>query len=430
MVQNLLVLGLQWGDEGKGKVIDALSSGFDIIVRFQGGANAGHTVHVGQEKFVLHLLPSGILRPGKLCVIGNGVVADPECLLEEIEALRGRSIQVSPDNLAVSDRAHVVMPYHKLLDGLQEAALGKGRIGTTRRGIGPCYADQAARLGLRFAELVQPERLERRLRALIEMKNREVTLLYGAEPLDADKVCAQYREYGERLRPYVRDTAALLSEAVRRGRSILLEGAQGTLLDVNFGTYPYVTSSNVTAGGAAVGSGIPPTRIDRVLGVVKAYCTRVGDGPFPTEQDNETGRLLRERGHEYGATTGRPRRCGWLDAVALRHAVAINGVTSIALMLTDVLSALKTIKACTAYELDGRRVADFPADAEVLARVRPVYEEFPGWQSDISPVRLIDDLPRAARDYVAAVERIGGAPVQMVSVGPERDQIARRRADA
>ena len=426
MSENLLVLGMQWGDEGKGKVIDALAEGYDIIARFQGGANAGHTVHVGDQKFVLHLLPSGILHPGKLCIIGNGVVADPECLLEEIDSLHERGVDVSRENLALSDRAHVVLPYHKLMDGLQESALGEQKIGTTNRGIGPCYADKAARTGLRFGDMMRPDTVRAKLRDLIAAKNVQLTRVYNSDPLDPKSVCDQYCAYAERLRPYVRDTLPLILNALNNGRPILLEGAQGTMLDVNFGTYPYVTSSNVTAGGATVGTGIPPARIDRVLGVVKAYCSRVGDGPFPTEQENETGALIRERGNEYGSTTGRPRRCGWLDGVALRHAVAINGAESLALMLTDVLSGFEKLKICVAYEIDRQRVTDFPADVAVLAGVTPVYKEFAGWQADISGVRAMEQLPAALRDYVAAVENVARAKVEMVSVGPEREQIAGR----
>lgn len=429
MGENLLVLGLQWGDEGKGKVIDALSERYDIVMRFQGGANAGHTVHVGDEKFVLHLLPSGILRPGKLCVIGNGVVVDPECLLQEVDALAERNIEVSGKNLVLSDRAHLVLPHHKLMDGLQERALGRRKIGTTGRGIGPCYADKASRRGLRVADMMHTDAFSSKFRDLIALKNDELTLLYGAEPMDADELCGRYLAYGERIRPYVQDTLPLIAGALRDGRSILLEGAQGTMLDVDFGTYPFVTSSNVTAGGATIGTGLPPSRIDRVLGVAKAYCSRVGEGPFPTEQDNETGEHIRERGHEYGSTTGRPRRCGWLDGVALKHAVAVNGVDSLALMLMDVLSEMETLKICVAYGLDGRRLEHLPADAESLGRARPIYEEFEGWRTDVSGARSLDELPAEARQYVSAVEAVAGVRVDIVSVGPERSQIARRTAD-
>ncbi len=426
MGENLLVLGLQWGDEGKGQIIDSLADRYDIIIRFQGGANAGHTVRVGDEKFVLHLIPSGILRPGKLCIIGNGVVVDPQCLLEEIDALRERGIGVGPQNLAVSDRAHVVLPYHKMIDKLQDAALGDRKIGTTGRGIGPCYADKAARRGLRLVEMMRPQTLRRRLGELAAVKGRELAELYGAEPIKVDELYAECSAHAERLRPFVCDTLPLVSEALRDGKPILLEGAQGTMLDVNFGTYPFVTSSNVTAGGAAVGTGIPPSRIDRVLGVVKAYCSRVGDGPFPTEQDNETGELLRKRGREYGSTTGRPRRCGWLDGVALRHAVAVNGAGGIALIGMGVLSAFEKLKICVAYRVNGRQVSSLPSDGEDLAQAEPVYEEFEGWQTDLSGAKTIDQLPRAAGEFIRALERTAGVPVEMASVGWERRQIAGR----
>jgi len=424
MGETLLVVGLQWGDEGKGQIIDALADRFDIIVRFQGGANAGHTVYIGQEKFVLHLIPSGILRAGKLCVIGNGVAVDPECLLEEIDTLQKRGLSVD-GRLVVSDRAHVVMPYHKMLDQLHDAALRTRKIGTTGRGIGPCYADKAARNGLRIVEMMQPDALKRRLKALLEVKNKELTLVYGAQPLDVGELYKLCCGYAERLRPFVCDTLPLLQKALKEGKSILLEGAQGAMLDIEFGTYPYVTSSNVSTGGASVGTGMPPNRIDRVLGVVKAYCSRVGEGPFPTEQDNETGRTLRERGREYGSTTGRPRRCGWLDGVALRHAVSVNGADSIVVTGMTVLSALPKLKICVAYKVDGNRLENFPADPEVLSKAVPVYEEFEGWQSDVSGARTLEDLPRAAQDYLRAVEHICGAHVEMAAVGPEREQMVR-----
>jgi len=429
MAENLLVMGLQWGDEGKGQIIDVLADRFDAIMRFQGGANAGHTVRIDGEKFTLHLLPSGILRPGKLCIIGNGVVVDPECLLEEMEELGKRNVQVD-GRLVVSDRAHVVLPYHKMFDALQEATLAKGKkIQTTGRGIGPCYADKAARRGLRMGQLVQPDRLRHRLDDIAAAKNKELAALYGAEPLDADELYKTYSGYADRLRPYVRDTVPLVREMLESGKPILLEGAQGSMLDVEFGTYPFVTSSNVSAGGATVGTGIPPSRIDRILGVVKAYCSRVGGGPFPAEQDNETGEGLRKRGDEYGSTTGRPRRCGWLDGVALRHAVFVNGVNGIALIGLPVLSDLAKLKMCVAYKLDGQTLDGFPADAEALAQVEPIYEELDGWQTDISEARTLEDLPKAARDYIALIEQVIGAPVEMASVGRERGQIVRRASD-
>lgn len=424
MSENLLVVGLQWGDEGKGKVIDVLSDDFDAIVRFQGGANAGHTVKVKDETFILHLIPSGILRSGKLCVIGNGLVVDPECLLEEVRGLEERGVAVK-DHLVISDRAHVVLPYHKMLDGLHEESLGDRKIQTTKRGIGPCYADKAARSGLRFVEMMRPESLRTRLEDALRIKNKELEQVFGVDPLDVDEVYDQYREYADELRPMVKDTVTLMQDMDRDGQSILMEGAQGTMLDINFGTYPYVTSSNVCAGGATVGTGLAPSQINRVMGVVKAYCSRVGGGPFPTEQDNEIGEKLRELGNEYGSTTGRPRRCGWLDAVALRHTVAINGAESISVMLMDVLSEFETIKVCTGYKLDGEIVEAFPADLTLLERAEPIYDEFDGWQTDITGARSMGDLPAEARDYLAGIEHLTGAKVEMVSVGPERDQIVR-----
>ncbi len=425
MQKNLLVAGLQWGDEGKGKIIDVLSAKYDAVVRFQGGANAGHTVHVGEDKFVLHLVPSGILHPGKQCIIANGVVVDPQCLIEEIEQLKARGCDAL-GRLWVSDRCHVVMPYHKVLDGLQEAGLGEQQIQTTRRGIGPCYADKASRTGIRFIDLLNPDVFRTRLRDAVAMKNKVITGIYGADPVDFDEIMEIYSGYAEALRPFVRETVAVLHALEREGRPLLLEGAQGVMLDINFGTYPYVTSSNVCSGGATVGSGLPPSSIGEVLGVVKAYCTRVGGGPFPTEQDNEIGMFLRERGNEYGSTTGRPRRCGWLDAVALNYAVRVNGVGAIALMLMDVLTGLEQVRICTGYRLDGRLLDFFPSDTGALERVEPVYESFRSWSDDISGVTTFDGLPEAAKDYVGGVEEIIGVPVRMISVGPKRSQMIMR----
>lgn len=425
MSGNLLVVGLQWGDEGKGKIIDALTAGYDVIVRYQGGANAGHTVHVAGEKFVLHLVPSGILHREKLCIIGNGVVVDPCALLDEIAGLRDRGIHVG-ENLVLSDRAHVVMPYHQMLDELGESARGKGRIGTTGRGIGPCYADKVARCGLRFADFVRPKVLKEKLRQVLKAKNLLLTQIYGADPLQLEPLYEQCCGYADQLKPFVRNTVNIMAEVLKDGRTVLLEGAQGTMLDINFGTYPYVTSSNVAAGGGALGTGIPPGRIDRVLGIVKAYCTRVGAGPLPTEQDNAVGEKMRERGNEYGATTGRPRRCGWLDCVALRHAAAVNGVDALAVMLLDVLSEFETAKVCEGYRLDGEVLKEFPADIETLEKVEPVFRELKGWQCDISQVTCWDELPGEARVYLDVVAEAAGAPVEMVSVGPDRTQLIRR----
>jgi adenylosuccinate synthase len=420
---NLVVLGLQWGDEGKGKIIDVLADDFDLVVRFQGGSNAGHTVWIDNEKFVLHLIPSGILRPEKLCVIGNGVVVDPKALIEEIEELQGRGVAVA-ENLCISDRAHVVFSFHKVIDGLRESVRGSGKIGTTGRGIGPAYADKAARVGLRFAELIHPRCFRESLRRLVDLKNAEIQELHGGEPLEFDAIYEEYAGYAERLRPFVRDTVRMLHDAAGEGKRILLEGAQGAMLDLNFGTYPYVTSSNVVAGGALVGTGLTFRQIHHVLGVVKAYSTRVGTGPFPTEQDNETGNRIRDRGNEYGATTGRPRRCGWLDAVALRHAVRVNGADAVILTLLDVLGEFETIRVCEAYRVGDRTVSDFPADLAALDEFEPVYRDVPGWHCEIGEARRIADLPPAAREYVTTVEKLIGVPVAGASVGPDRAQIA------
>jgi len=427
MGETLVLVGLQWGDEGKGKVIDALTERFKLVVRFQGGANAGHTVRIGDEKFVLHLIPSGILHPDALCIIGNGVVVDPGALLDEIDGLRSRGIAVA-ENLVLSDRAHVVLPGHKLLDRAREAVRGEAKIGTTGRGIGPAYADKAARCGIRFAEMIDPDVFRDRLRSVMDTHNALLVNVLGAEPLDFEAVREEYSGYAERLRPFIKDALPIIRCALERREDILLEGAQGSLLDVNFGTYPYVTSSEVV-GGASAGSGIPPTRIDRVMGVVKAYCSRVGEGPFPTEQDNETGELIRRRGNEYGSTTGRPRRCGWLDCVALRHTAALNGTDGVAVGLLDVLSEFEALKICTAYRLDGREVTDFPADLAVLDKVEPVYAELEGWQSDISRATSWSELPGRARRYLRAVEQAAGVRIELVSVGPDRRQTIRRETD-
>jgi adenylosuccinate synthase len=427
MRKTTVLVGLQWGDEGKGKVIDALTEQYKIVVRFQGGANAGHTVVVNDDKYVLHLVPSGILHEEALCIIGNGVVADPAGLAEEIEGLKARGVRVK-DNLMISDRAHCVMPVHKLLDGARERSRGDGKIGTTGRGIGPCYADKASRCGIRFAELIDPDVFRQRLENLLDLHNPILEKVYDVEPLDVDEVYEEFCGYADTLRPYVKDTVSVLQRAVVEDQDILLEGAQGALLDINFGTYPYVTSSEI-CGGASPGTGLPATGIDNAIGLVKAYCSRVGEGPFPTEQENETGERLRERGNEYGSTTGRPRRCGWLDCVALRHTVAINGVDSIALMLLDVLSGFETLKICTSYKLDGNRIDAFPANVGDVERVEPVYEEVPGWSEEITECRTWEDLPQAARDYVKTVQQAAGARIDIISVGPNRAQTIHRQPD-
>ena len=416
---NTILIGAQWGDEGKGKIIDVLTERVDWVVRPQGGNNAGHTVEIGAEKFVLHLVPSGILTPGKRCVIGNGVVLDPVALVEEIRGVTGRGISVA-GRLFISDRAHVVFPYHRMLDAQGEARRAKGdQIGTTQRGIGPAYGDKAARFGLRMCDLVDPEFPEL-LRVRVEEKNRALAAL-GAPVVDYGEILAATRQALEVLRPLVCDTVPLLHAAVERGESLLFEGAQGVMLDIDFGTYPFVTSSNAASGGAATGSGVPPHRIDRVVGVLKAYTTRVGEGPFPTELLDATGEELRRVGREFGATTGRPRRCGWFDAVVARHAVMTCGVDEWALTKLDVLDGFATLRICVAYELDGRRLEHFPANVREVARCRPVYEDWPGWQVSTRDVARFADLPENAKRYIARLERITGVPVGILSLGPRRE---------
>jgi adenylosuccinate synthase len=424
-MDNVCIVGLQWGDEGKGKIVDALAKDFDLVVRYQGGSNAGHTVVINGEKFVLHLLPSGILRPGKLCVIGNGVVVDPLLLLQEMDELIRRGVKIS-GNLAISDRAHVVLPYHKELDKLQEADPSRNKIGTTGRGIGPCYVDKAARMGIRVGDMLDRATFERKLQLNVEQKNRLFEALYHAPAISCGRILEEYLGYAERLRPLVCDTVTLLTDAQARGKRILFEGAQGTLLDVDFGTYPYITSSSASAGGVATGSGVSPKAIGRILGVMKAYTTRVGEGPFPTELNDSIGRRLCERGSEFGATTGRQRRCGWCDVVALRHSVAVSGVDSIAMTKLDVLSGLETISVATEYRYNGAVIARFPADAEILAKCKPVYRTFAGWTEDLSKCRTFSDLPSNARGYVTALEEMLGVSVETISVGNGRDDCVRR----
>ena len=422
---NVTVIGLQWGDEGKGKVVDAIAGHCRYVVRYCGGANAGHTVTVGGEKFALHLIPSGILHEGVHNVVGNGVVFDPAEALEEIDALADCGVAVGPGNLHISRAANVVMPWHKLADRLGEEALGKGRIGTTARGIGPCYADKASRsTAIRVGDLLDAELLREKVTAIAAVKQRLFEALYGyEEPLDAEAIWRQYRDYGRRLEPMVANTGAMLRRAISAGEPICFEGGQGSMLDIDHGTFPFVTSSSVTACGVPAGAGVPPRAVGRVVGVAKAYTSRVGAGAFPTEQDNEVGQLLRERGREYGTTTGRPRRCGWFDAVAVRYAADLSGVDEVALTLLDVPGALQTLRICTAYEIDGRKVEDFDASSVTLARVECVYEELPGWGVDISQARRFEDLPVEAQRYVGRIEQLLGRPVGIISVGPERDQL-------
>jgi adenylosuccinate synthase len=418
-MSNTILVGAQWGDEGKGKIIDVLTEQADVVVRTQGGNNAGHTVLIGRRKFVLHLVPSGILRKRKLCVIGNGVVVDPVSLVQEIEGLRRLGVEVG-DNLFLSETAHLVLPYHRELDARREALKGRQKIGTTKRGIGPAYGDKAARTGLRVIDLVNPERF----RTLLETRIREnngVLKAFGAPRLSFRQIHAAYRKAGRYLKPFVTNTVVLLHECARRGDDILFEGAQGTFLDIDHGTYPFVTSSNTTAGGACTGSGVPPHRMDRVVGVMKAYTTRVGEGPLPTE-NAEIADMLHAMGREFGATTGRPRRCGWFDAVATRHATMVNGIDDLAVTNVDGLDTVETIKVCVAYR-DGRRRYDYvPSDVDALSRCKPVYAEFPGWLSPTHRARRWQDLPPRARSYLKAISELTGAGLSIASVGPGREQ--------
>jgi adenylosuccinate synthase len=416
MTINLAVLGAQWGDEGKGKIVDLLTPHFSIVGRYQGGHNAGHTVYVNGTKFILRLIPSGILHSGVTCVIGNGVVIDPAALFAEIDELTKNGIEVG-NRILISDKAHLILPYHRDLDLLSEARRGERKIGTTSRGIGPAYEDKIARRGIRVGDLADPKGLEQNIRDNVTARNR----LVQDNTMDWKPVLDELLRHAQRMRPMVRDVSALLTEAMRAGQSILFEGAQGTLLDIDHGTYPFVTSSNASVGGVCTGLGIPPRAIGRVLGVVKAYTTRVGEGPLPTELFGEMGNRLRESGNEYGAVTGRPRRCGWYDAVAVRYAARINGLDGLALTKLDVLDGLERIDICTAYRCSGRTITDFPSDVGQLARCEPIYESMPGWLAPTAGVRAFNKLPEAARKYIARLEEVSGVKAAIVSTGSERD---------
>jgi adenylosuccinate synthase len=417
---NTILVGAQWGDEGKGKIIDVLTEDADIVVRYAGGNNAGHTVFIGKTKYVLHLVPSGILRKNKLCVIGNGVVVDPVGLVEEIHGLKKLGVKVNATNFVLSETAHVVFPYHRELDAQREVLKGKNKIGTTKRGIGPAYGDKAARVGLRVNDLVDPARLEAKLSRRIK-ENNEVLKALGAKPLSFGTVFAEYAAAGKFLKPFVQNTVVLLHDAMRDGADLLFEGAQGTFLDIDHGTYPFVTSSNTTAGGACTGSGVPPHRMDRVVGVMKAYTTRVGEGPLPTE-NAEISDLLHGMGREFGATTGRARRCGWFDSVATRHATMVNGIDDLAITNLDGLDTVETIKVCVAYR-HGRKQYDFvPNDAQVLAECEPVYVEFEGWRTPTDKARSWKQLPPKARIYLKAIAGLSNAKLFIASIGPGRDQ--------
>ncbi len=420
-----VIVGMQWGDEGKGKVVDYLTRYADLVVRHQGGNNAGHTVVVDGKQTVLHLIPSGILHGGKVCAIGNGTVLDPAVLIQEIDALEAAG-HTLPGRLFISHTAHIIMPYHRLLDKVQERFRGKNRIGTTGRGVGPAYADKADRFGIRLCDLLNAEVFRDKLSAILEYKNMILTKLFDEPPLDFKYTYDEYRGYAERLRPFAEDTVAMLHEAIEANKCVVCEGAQGTMLDIDHGTFPYVTSSTTVAAGACSGAGLGVTKVKGVIGIVKAYTTRVGEGPFPTELLDDLGARLREKGQEYGATTGRPRRCGWLDCVLLRRAARINGATHLVVTKPDVLGGVEPVRICTAYEIDGKRTREFPADTALLNRAIPIYEDVPGWKEDISKSTKWDELPANARAYLTRLEELVGVPVATVSVGPGREQTIER----
>ena len=414
-----VIVGSQWGDEGKGKIVDILSERYDLVVRYQGGANAGHTVEIGNKKFILHLIPSGILRENVLCVIGNGVVIDPKALLDEISLLEGMGINIK-GRLFISHNAHLIMPYHKLLDSLNES--GSSKIGTTGRGIGPCYIDKYARKGIKIVDLLDKKVLEEKIKQNIAENNNLLKKVYNQKELDVNEIIKEYLAFDDAIDQYITDVPLYLNSALEEGKSILLEGAQGALLDVDFGTYPYVTSSSPTSGGACTGSGIPPTKISSVVGIVKAYTTRVGLGPFPTELLDDDGEQLRKIGAEFGATTGRPRRCGWFDAFLLKYSKMINGIERVAITKLDVLSHFDNIKVCVGYEINGKRLKSFPTNENQMMQVTPIYESLPGWKSELSNLTSFDQLPSEAKDYLQFISQQGGFEISMISVGPKRNQ--------
>jgi adenylosuccinate synthase len=419
-MSSVVVVGTQWGDEGKGKITDFLSENAEVIARYQGGDNAGHTIVIEGTKYKLHLIPSGIFYPEKVSVIGNGVVVNPKSLVKELAYLHDAGI--TTDNLRISDRAHVILPYHIKLDQLQEDSKGDNKIGTTIKGIGPAYMDKAARVGIRIADLLDKEIFAERLKINLEQKNREFTKMYEVDPVDFQDIFEEYYDYGQQIKKYVTDTSVILNDALDAGKRVLFEGAQGVMLDIDQGTYPYVTSSNPVAGGVTIGSGVGPSKISKVVGVCKAYTSRVGDGPFPTELNDEIGHQIREVGHEYGTTTGRPRRVGWFDSVVMRHSRRVSGLTNLSLNSIDVLTGLDEVKICVAYDLDGERIDYYPASLETLQRCTPIYETLPGWSEDITGVRHLDDLPETAKNYVRRVSELVGVKISTFSVGPGRDQ--------
>ncbi|MHC1684989.1 MAG: adenylosuccinate synthase [Clostridiaceae bacterium] len=417
-----IVLGAQWGDEGKGKMTDYLAEKANVVVRYQGGNNAGHTVKVGEKQYKLHLIPSGVLYDDKLNIIANGVVLDPKSILGEIDYLVSEGVEVSPKKLVISDRAHVIMPYHKVLDGASEKFRGKNDIGTTGKGIGPCYTDKAERSGIRVCDLLDKEIFAERLKFNLELKNNIITKVYGLEALSFDEIYNEYLEYAERLRPFITDTSVRVYDEIKAKKHVLFEGAQGNLLDIDYGTYPFVTSSNTTAGGVSAGAGIGPTMINSAVGIAKAYTTRVGKGPFPTELNDELGDYIREKGFEYGTTTGRPRRCGWLDVVILKQAVRVSGLTSFAFTKIDTLAGMEKLKMCVGYNFNGKIIDYIPASLEDLAKCVPIYEEFDGWDDSVATATSFDELHVNAQKYLRRVEELTGARVSIVSVGPGRNQ--------
>ncbi|MFD0674466.1 adenylosuccinate synthase [Cohnella sp. GCM10027633] len=419
-MSTVVVVGTQWGDEGKGKITDFLAEKADVVARYQGGNNAGHTILIQNKKYKLTMIPSGIFNQNKLCVIGNGMVINPAALVEEIQYIHDNGF--STDNLKISDRAHVIMPYHLVLDALEEDRKADNKIGTTRKGIGPCYMDKAARNGIRIADLMVAEAFADKARAIIADKNQVITQMYGGEALDAESIISEYLALAEKLRKYVTDTSVVLNDAIDEGKKVLFEGAQGVMLDIDQGTYPYVTSSNPSAGGVCIGSGVGPSKIREVIGVAKAYTTRVGDGPFPTELNNELGQWIRDKGHEYGTVTGRPRRVGWFDTVVVRHARRVSGITGLSLNSLDVLTGLETVKICTAYTRNGELVTTYPANLKLLDECEAVYEELPGWSEDISNAKTLEDLPANTRNFVNRVSELTGIPIAIFSVGRNREQ--------
>ena len=420
-----IVLGAQWGDEGKGKMTDYLAEEANVVVRYQVGNNAGHTVEVGEKQYKLHLIPSGILHDEKLNVIGNGVVVDPKAFFTEIDYLKEEGVKVTPEKLIVSDRAHVIMPYHKVLDKLKEKARGKNDIGTTGKGIGPCYTDKFERCGIRVCDLIDKEVFKEKLKDNIEMKNKYIVNVLGGEPLSFEEIYEEYSNYGEELKPFVKDTSVRVYNEIKEDKTVLFEGAQGMLLDIDYGTYPYVTSSNTTAGGVANGVGIGPNMITNAVGIAKAYTTRVGKGPFPTELEDETGEWIREKGHEYGVTTGRSRRCGWLDIVILKTSVRVSGLTSLAVTKIDTLAGLEKVKMCVGYKFNDEIIDYFPASLEDLAKCEPIYEEFDGWDESVANARSYEELHPNARKYLERIEELTDTRISIVSVGPRRDQTMR-----